>query len=212
MARVFQVLFLPGVQLADAAALEVKIARGLQSLGLLSTCEDERVDNSGRQIRRYGISENSGALFLKSTPDQFAIGDYVESTVGRYANGWSLNLAERYECPLCRDAIRIETNTKAFEQILRDMQGAIIEFMDTGRSISVRCPSCNASAAATSWTADVPAAMTHLAFEFSQFPAFDSNVVAISAQLRQCGKWVADIPRTIEEIAGQPVGRSMGRI
>lgn len=64
----------------------------------------------------------------------------------------------------------------------------------------------------TDWRADVPAAMAHLAFEFSQFPAFESNVVSIPALLFGYGEWLVDVPSAMQAAASQPIGWSMGRI
>jgi hypothetical protein len=212
MARTFHVLFLPSIPLADAPVAEADVAHALQSLGLLSPCNDEHIDDVGRQVRRYPVAETAAKLFRKSVPDEFGLGDYAQSFVGRYANGWSLNSAERYDCPLCATSFHAGSDSKRFDTILEEMQRAVVEFIETGKLISVRCPSCSEGAEPTKWKADVPPAMSHLAFEFSQFPPFNSSAVSIPAPLFGDGEWLVDVPSTIQAAVSQPVGWSMGRI
>jgi hypothetical protein len=212
MARTFHVLFLPSVSLTDAPAAEADIAQALQSLGLLSPCCDERIDALGRQVRRYPIAETAAKLFRKSVPDEFGLGDYAESFVGRYANGWSVNLTERYDCPLCAATLQAGTDSKRFDKILQEIQYAVVEFIDTGKVPSVRCPSCTKDAVAAKWKTDVPPAMAHLAFEFAQFPPFNSSAVSIPAALFGYGEWLVDVPLVIQTAVSQPVEWSMGRI
>ena len=212
MARTFHVLYLPNVSLADAPCAEASVFSALRSIGLLSSRADERRDEVGRNVRRYAIAETAGKLFRKLVPDDFALGDYVESTVGRYANGWSLNQVERYDCPLCKAPFQHCSDAEAFAQILKDMQRAIVEFTDTGRPTRIHCPACSAPVECADWKADVPAAFAHLAFEFSQFPPFNSGVISIPAELFGYGEWLVDLPSAIQSAAAQPVGWSMGRI
>jgi hypothetical protein len=212
MATTFHVLYVPGISCGDAESAEAQVAATLQAIGLLSDCTHRHIDQMGSKIRRYSASVRTEELFHKREPDGFGVGDYAESTVGRYANGWSLNSVGEYGCPSCGERFRWETGRKAFDEILSDMKRAVIDFMDSGKVCDVRCPTCATPCSAAHWYADIPPAFAHLAFEFSDFPPFNTNAITIPEALFGYGEWRVDVPRVFQDAVRQPIGWSMGRI
>lgn len=210
MSSSFQVLYCPNISLTDAPAAEEKVAVALRRAGLVSTYSKDIADAVGRRVRRHDLSESARFLYRKAVPDRFNIGEYVESTVGRYANGWSLNIAQRYACPSC--ALEHVVAEVGFERVLSQMQSAVILFIDHGQVADINCPACGRSTPASKWGSDVPPAFSHLAFEFWQFPLLVSAAVAIPPDIVSPGSWQLDVPKIVGAAAGHEVGWSMGEI
>jgi len=143
----------------------------------------------GRNIQSfYNLSENEGTFWSLVT-------NGVEVCAGRWVNRLGFTCFDGFTCPSCSAHFPLDHDVVA-DPFAR----AIGSFLDGGDDLDVVCPSCQTSDAAPKWKTDPHFGFTNLAFQFWNWPPFDSD------------SWKVDIPTLITSTTQHRVILTYGRL
>ncbi len=211
MSDFFNAYFCKDVDADNAAELGAATVKELQRMGLAAAEPDS------------GSVYSSGANGRPAFRPGPRIRDHYEGSCDwlrdvrngmsmhapKYFNGWSLNSAGYYRCPRCG-----KTFDADLRAVTRQVAEAIASYYETGSAGTVECPDCAAVTAADTWDSDVSVGFSHLAFEFYNWPVFNSRHAGPPDNWTGGGSWVwkTDVPDIVSRITGSRVGWTYGRL
>lgn len=215
MSDFFHDLFFPDVEESRAETLAMQAISKLQDLAVLSSkiktidegcCGFEAEPEHPLKCLQVEPSDHILKYYpgfpLDVNPNEVCV------SVNRYASYLSVGHASWYRCPSCQE-------TFGNSLIVDSLMETLIGFVRQSQHPHIICPTCNADTSAFKWESDVPAAFSHLAFSFYNWPLFKSDLISLPegwdwAAVQQ--PWQLDVPALLSEVVGSRVRWSFGRL